>query len=156
MKGEIKRFDIDSIQEGPLETGKLSGMALADIVDRYLDGRNRILTILRIYAGKDIKVVAKELGIEASKLEALENHNTKIPFQLVPKLSKIFNVDLKLLLSILGHVNTSDIAEAEKSFELGLAAQYSGPELTKQEKVDLEKLFKIIVSNSKKKSSHKK
>lgn len=153
MKEQIKKFDMDSIQEGPLESGKLSAMDLTDILDKYLDSRNRTLTIVRIYARKTIEDVAKELGIKASELKAIENGEARVPFQLVPKFSKIFKVDLKMLLTMLGHTKVPEITKPDESYQLGLAAQYSGPELTKQEKIDIEKLFKMIVEQSKNKSS---
>ena len=153
MKEQIKKFDMDSIQEGPLESGKFTAMDLTDVLDKYLDSRNRTLTIVRIYARKTIEEVAKELGVKASELKAMENGDTKVPFQLVPKLSKIFKVDLKMLLTILGHTMVSEVTKPDDSYQLGLAAQYSGPELTKQEKIDIEKLFKLIVVQNKNKSS---
>jgi len=63
MKEQTKKFDMDSIQEGPLESGKFPAMDLTDILDKYLDSRNRTLTIVRIYARKTIEEVAEELGM---------------------------------------------------------------------------------------------
>jgi hypothetical protein len=58
-----------------------------------------------------------------------------------------------MLLTILGHTKVSEVAKPDDSYQFSLAAQYSGPELTKQEKIDIEKLFKLIVAQNKNKSS---
>jgi len=148
-----KKLPIDKIQEGPLETGQMNGMSLNEVLETYLDKRNKILTILRVYAEKNIAEVASEIGISEYELKKMENSDDIVPFQLVPKLAKIFNVDLKLLMTVTGHIQESNqVTKDDKSFEIKLAAQYSGPDLTRQEKIDLEELFKIILMRAKTKT----
>jgi transcriptional regulator with XRE-family HTH domain len=150
MKENIKKL-MDGVQEGPIETGQTYGMGLYEILDRYLEKRNNILTILRIYTKKSLSEVSKELDISESELKEIENSNERVPFQLVPKIAKIYKVDLKMLLTILGHTKINEQKVESSSYELGLAAQYSGPEIMSQEKIDLEKLFKKIIENVKNK-----
>ncbi|PKN19881.1 MAG: hypothetical protein CVU71_05800 [Deltaproteobacteria bacterium HGW-Deltaproteobacteria-6] len=138
----------DGIHEAALETGLTKGMELNEILDDYLEKRNDVLTILRIYSNKSLSEVSKELGITERELEKIENSDDHVPFQLVPKLAKIYKVDLKMLLTSLGHVMENANKASDTSYELGLAAQYSGPELKTKEKIDLEQLFKKIIETA--------
>lgn len=150
MKENIDKV-MDGMQEGPLETGQTHGMGLYEILDRYLEKRNNILTILRIYTNKNLSEISKELDISEAELKEIENSHELVPFQLVPKIAKIYKVDLKILLTMLGHIKINENKSDGSSYELGLAARYSGPEIMNQEKIDLEKLFEKIIENVKNK-----
>jgi transcriptional regulator with XRE-family HTH domain len=138
------------IPEGPIEAGQMPGMSLEMAIKKYLLKRNNLLKLIRIYSGLSILDVAKKLEISDAELEEIENSDRPVPFQLVPKIAKLFNVDLKMLLVVLGHAKAESLDDRAGEFsQLKLAAQYSGPELTKQEKIDLEELFKTILEHMK-------
>jgi len=138
------------LPEGPVEAGQTLGMTPESVLERYFANRNAILSLLRIYSNLSLSDVAKELGISDTKLEEIEKSDERVPFQLVPKIAEVFNVDLKALLVLLGHAQSGDRDDKYREFSaLPIAAQYSGPDLTKQEKVDLEELFKIILAEMK-------
>jgi len=141
----------DELPEGPIEAGQTRGMSLREVLDTYLDRPNSLLALLRIYSQRSLSNVAEYLGISADELQGIEKSADLVPFQLVPKLAKIFNVDLKMLLILLGHAKWPDEDEKESEpYQFAMAAQYSGPELQKQEKIDLEGLFKKILESAKK------
>jgi len=149
------RFKLwDTEGEGPIETGLLSGMNPMEIIDTYLANRNSILKLLRIYYRKSPSEVSSFLGISEKDLERMEKSNELIPHQLAPKIARLFNVDLKQLLIFLGLANASLLSSGGTSEKLPLpiAAQYSGPELTEQEKIDLEELFNMILEQTKKRT----
>src|SRR5450759_650738 len=123
MKENLDKF-IEGIQGGAIETGQTHGMGLYEILDRYLEKRNDVLTILRIYTNKSMSEVSKELDITEHELKEIENSSDRVPFQLVPKIAKIYKVDLRTLLTILGHINEGTNEARDLSYELGLAAQY--------------------------------
>ena len=150
MKNKIDKI-MEGTYEGQLETGQTQGMGLDDIIETYLKKRNDLLTILRIYANKSIPDASKELGISETDLKEIESSDEFVPFQLVPQIAKLYNVDLRTLLTVLGHININEKKSESSAYELGLAAQYSGPEIRNQEKIDLEKLFKKIIENVKNK-----
>lgn len=132
--------------EGPIEAGKTLGMTPTEILKKYLGKRNNLLKLLRAYSRISLSEIAKKLDISEEELGKIENSETLVPFQLVPKLAKIFNVDLAALLLLLGH--KKDVAEKRKASgfrQLALATRYSGPELTEKENVDLEECFKTIL-----------
>jgi ribosome-binding protein aMBF1 (putative translation factor) len=144
------------LPEGPIEAGQVRGMNPETVLERYFKKRNDLLKLLRIYSGLSSSEVAKNLDISESELEVIENSDKPCPFQLVPKFEKIFNVDLKSLLILLGHAKGSvQKDEGDEFTQLGLAAQYSGPELTRQEKIDLEELFKLILQHIKDRKGNK-
>ena len=90
--------------------------------------------------------MAERLEITEEELKAIEDSYDLAPFQLVPKFAEIFKVNLKVLLILLGHAKGEVDDDSNREFsKLKLAAQYSGPELTKQEKIDLEELFNFIL-----------
>jgi transcriptional regulator with XRE-family HTH domain len=139
------------IPEGPIEAGQTLGMAPEKVLEKYLPNRNGILSILRLYSNLSLSDVARQLDISETELECIEDNDKPVPFQLVPKLASIFRVDLKILLILLGHAKDKDTFPQGKNLnQLPWAAQYSGPELTDQEKVDLQELFKIILAKIKK------
>ncbi|MFX0140466.1 MAG: helix-turn-helix domain-containing protein [Candidatus Hodarchaeota archaeon] len=136
--------------EGPIEAGKTLGMTPTEILKKYLVKRNNILKLLRAYFGISLSEIAKKLYISEDELEKIENSENLVPFQLVPKFAKIFNVDLATLLLFLGHKKEAPKEGRENGFrQLALATQYSGPELTEQEKIDLEECFKAILDKIK-------
>lgn len=137
--------------ENAIEAGQSTGMKIEDVLKTYLVKPNNILAILRIFRKKPTSEIASALSITEDQLKHYETTDELIPFQLVPKIAKIFNVELKLLLQFLGHaIPSQPQQEQDELEEFALAAQYSGPDLTKQEKIDLNDLFKMIVENSKK------
>ena len=130
-----KNSDLDA-PEGPIEAGQTLGMKPETVLKKYLVKRNNILKLLRIYSKKPSSNIARELGITDYELVKIENSDELVPFQLVPRFAQIFNVDLKTLLIFLGH--TKDVKSNSKTREfnqLAFASYYSGPELTKQEKI---------------------
>lgn len=152
-KKSISRILIGKIPEGPIEAGQTLGMAPEKVLEKYLPNRNAILTLLRLYSNLSLLDLARELDISDIELKRIEENGELVPFQLVPKLAKIFCVDLKILLVLLGHTKDKkdkDAFSTDKELnQLPWAAQYSGPELTEQEKVDLQELFKMILSKTK-------
>ncbi|MEW6664607.1 MAG: helix-turn-helix transcriptional regulator [Thermodesulfobacteriota bacterium] len=139
----------NEVDDGPIEAGQTLGMPLNTVIERYLSNRNQILILLRIYSNLKADEVAKGLGVTNQELADIENGDSRVPFQWVPKLAKLFNVDLKALLTVLGHTRVSAADGTEtRSTELPLAAQYSGPELSEQEKVDLKELVKMIIESA--------
>ena len=133
--------------EGPIEAGQTIGMKPEAVLEKYLRNRNSVLRLLRIYFNIPASNVAKRLDITEEELKAIEESNDLVPFQLVPRFSEIFKVDLKRLLILLGHAKGEVDDDNNREFsKLKLAAQYSGPELTRHEKMDLEELFNIILA----------
>ncbi len=150
LKKFFSSLTTSDIPEGPIETGQTLGMSPEIVLKKYLVRRNSLLKLLRIYSGLSLSDVAKELDISDTELEKIEESDRRVPYQLVPKFAKIFNVDLRSLLVYLGHVKGASVDDRTREFsQLALAAQYSGPELTEQEKIDLEKLFKTILGRIK-------
>lgn len=142
----FRKFSLDENAEGPIESGQTLGMLPRDVLEKYLDRPNSLLTLLRIYGRRSLADVSKALGISESELEKIERSDDLVPYQLLPRLAKIFGIELKPLLILLGHAkNPSEDRRVEDSYQFALAAQYSGPELSEQEKIDLEKLFKMIL-----------
>ena len=138
------------IPEGPIEAGQTLGMAPETVLEKYLPNRNAILTLLRIYSNLSLSDVAIQLGISETELKEIEESDAPVSFQLVPKFAKVFNVDLKLILILLGHAKGEGAISEDRDYsELPLAAQYSGPEFTEQEKVDFQELFKMILEKIK-------
>jgi transcriptional regulator with XRE-family HTH domain len=144
----FKRSEGD-IPEGPIEAGQTLGMTPQEVLKKYFNKRNDLLKLLRVYSGLSIADVAEKLDISDAELEEIENSDKLAPFQLIPRFAKIFNVDLKIMLILLGHTKGEVSDDKAGELKFGLAAQYSGPELTKQEKIDLEELFKTIVEHIK-------
>lgn len=151
MKSLLTKNRRDVEMECSIEAGQTFGMGLQEVLDSYLETRNNIISILRMYYKKTSSSLASELGISEDELEKIENSKDLVPFQLVPKMAKIFNIDLKMLLIFLGHANPSSEDETSDHSSFAMAAQYSGPDLAKQEKIDLNDLFKTIVENAKSK-----
>ncbi len=146
----ISKILTGKISEGPIEAGQTLGMAPEKVLEKYLPNRNAILTLLRLYSNLSLSDVASQLDISDTELKRIEENNELLSFQLVPKLAKIFSVDLKVLLVLLGHAKDKETFSTDRDFnELSWAAQYSGPELTEQEKVDLQELFKMILEKIK-------
>jgi len=143
----------DKNHDGPFEAGQTHGMGIETVLRKYLNTRNSILKLLRIYLKIPKEIVAKNLDISVDELIELENSQKLIPFQLVPKLSKIFDTDLKTLLVVLGHAKESkDAVDQQGEFsDIKIAAQYSGPELSKEEKIDLDELLNAILKKIDKK-----
>ena len=143
------------ISEGPVEAGQTFGMTPDAVAEKYFSNRNEILSLLRFYSNLRISDVANQLGISEKELEEAEKSNRLVPFQWVPGIAKIFNVDLKILLLLLGHAQSRDNDGTLREIAaLPMAAQYSGPELTTQEKVDIEELFRMIIKNLKDKQKN--
>lgn len=137
-------------QEGPIGAGQTVGMPIEEVVEKYFSKRNDVLHLLRVYSNKTFADLARELEVSESDLERVANSSERVPFQWIPRLAKVLNLDLKALLIIFGHTRRSDSKspEGEKRIEeLPLAAQYSGPDLTEQEKVDLRELIRIILDS---------
>lgn len=152
MIKKVFKKNINS-NEGPIEAGQTLGMKPEVVLEKYLTKKNNILKLLRIYSKKSALSIANGLEISESELLKIENSTGRVPIQLVPRFANIFNIDLKNLLIILGHTNKIEPKIKTTEFgQLAFAARYSGPELTKQEKIDLEELFKTILSHHKKKS----
>jgi transcriptional regulator with XRE-family HTH domain len=134
--------------EGPCEAGQTLGMSLESVLKKYLKKRNSILTLLRVAAGLELDELARQLGITKEELEKVETSDDLVSHTLVTKLAKALKVDLKVLMICLGLVKsaTKDSIEGTTYYEaLPLAAQYSGPDLSKEEKLDLEELFRTIL-----------
>ena len=132
--------------EGPIEAGKTLGMTPTEILKKYLVKRNNLLKLLRAYSRISLSEIAKKLDISEDELAEIENSETLVPFQLMPKFAKIFDVDLAALLLLLGHKKDVVPEGRASGFrQLALATQYSGPEFTEQEKIDLEECFKAII-----------
>jgi transcriptional regulator with XRE-family HTH domain len=156
-KDLLSRILEGNIPEGPIEAGQTLGLAPEKVLEKYLPNRNAILTLLRLYSNFSLSDAAKELSISEKKLKEIEQSDELVPFQLVPKMAKAFRVDLKLLLVLLGHTKNKGPVNGERAYdELPWAAQYSGPELTEQEKVDLQELFKMILEKIKHEEDEKK
>ncbi len=138
--------------EGPIEAGQTLGMPLESVIKRYLGKRNAIVTLLRVRAGIGLTEMAKMIGISEKELTIIEKGDDIVPHQIVPKLAKVLAVDLKTLMIALGMLKgTPKRAERlEESQTLSMAAQYSGPELTKEEKIDMQELFETILKQMKK------
>lgn len=146
----INKLRSRELPEGPIEAGQTLGMDAESVLERYLTNRNAILRLLRVYLNYSASDVATKLGISAEELERIEESENLAPYRLVPKFAEIFNVELKALLTLLGLAKGGDRQDSDRYFDaLPLAAQYSGPELTRQEKVDLEELFRIILEQVK-------
>jgi transcriptional regulator with XRE-family HTH domain len=140
-----KRLGKD-IPEGPVEAGQTLGMSPEKVLEKYFFKRNNLLKLIRVYAGLSLADAAKRLEVSDKELDEIEKSDRMVPYQLVPRFSKLFNVDLKTLLILLGHAKGEVSDNKIREFrQLALAAQYSGPELRKQEKIDLEELFKAIL-----------
>ena len=137
----------EEIPEGVIEAGQMLGMTPEAVLKKYFSKRNDLLKLLRAYSGLSLTDTAKRLDISDGELEEIENSDKLVPFQLVPKFAKTFDLDLRTLLILLGHAK-GDVSD-DKAQEFKVAAQYSGPELTKQEKIDLEELFKTIIEHIK-------
>jgi len=146
----IKKFLQKEIPEGPIEAGQTLGMSPKEVLTTYLDRRNKILTLLRVYSQKTLPYIAEQIGISEAELKRIENSDDRVPYQLVPKLAKVFGVDLKMLLTFLGHAKWPDADRKDsEAYQFAMAAQYSGPELRHQEKIDLEELFRKILETAK-------
>ena len=147
----------DKIHDGPFEAGQTHGMGIEKVLSKYLKSRNSVLKLLRIYLKIPKETVAKGLNISVDELIELENSQKLVPFQLVPNLSKIFDTDLKTLLLILGHAKESkdDVEQQGELSDIKIAAQYSGPELSKEEKVDLDELLNAILNKIEKTGAKK-
>jgi len=143
----ISRFmKKDKNHDGPFEAGQTHGMGIETVLSKYLNTRNSILKLLRIYLKIPKETVAENLDISVDELIEIENSQSLIPFQLVPKLSKMFDTDLKTLLVVLGHAKESkEVVEQREFADVKIAAQYSGPELSKEEKIDLDELLNAIL-----------
>lgn len=144
--------------EGPIEAGRTLGMPVERVIEKYFTKRNDLMTLLRIYSNLSLADVAGELGVTEKELESVISSNELVPFQWVPKLAKLFKVDLKTLLVVFGHARGEGhrIEGEKQAEELRLAAQYSGPELSTQEKVDLKELVKLILDNLKNRNNNPK
>mgnify|MGYP003401380439 CR=1 FL=1 len=55
------------------------------------------IRILRINVGETIVQMSEKLGMSTSYLSSIENGKRNVPVEVLPKLSKIFNLDLKQL-----------------------------------------------------------
>jgi transcriptional regulator with XRE-family HTH domain len=146
-KNIFSKFASKELPEGPFEAGQSLGLTPDAVVRRYFKNRNAILSLLRIYSNYSISKVAQEIGIPEKQLEEIEKSDKTVPIRLVPKIAKVFEVDLKTLLVLLGCAKSETVndRDQEERNALPLAAQYSGPDLTKQEKVDMEKFVRIIL-----------
>lgn len=147
MKEEVK-FTGGQWPEGPCEAGQTLGMSLEFVLKKYLNRRNSILTLLRVAAGLELDEMAKQLDISEEELRKLETSDELVSHVLVTRLAKVLKVDLKILMACLGLVKSTTkdgIGEAALDEALPFAAQYSGPELSKEEKVNLEELFRTIL-----------
>lgn len=149
MNGINRRIFSEFEVNAPVESGNAFGMSIDDILDRYLEKRNNIISILRIYFKKDSEELASAIGVNMDELKRLENSVDLIPFQLVPRMATFFKVDLKILLIFLGHAKSMTSNPCADDGSFAIAAQYSGPDLAKQEKVDISNLFKTIIENAK-------
>ena len=151
MKIIPKKIKVENKVEGPIEAGQSLGMDIHEILECYLETRNNVISILRMYYKKSVSDMALALDISETELEQIENSSELVPFQLVPKIADFFDVDLKMLLIFLGHASSPSEKEASDNNDFSMAAQYSGPDLAKQEKVDLNELFRAIVEHAKNK-----
>ena len=138
--------------EGPIEAGQTLGMPLESVIKRYLGKRNAIVTLLRVRAGIGLTEMAKMIGISEKELTKIETGDDLVPHQIVPKLARVLAVDLKTLMIALGMLKDAPkrAASSVESQTLSMAAQYSGPELSKEEKIDLQELFETIFKQMKK------
>lgn len=152
----FKKFSLHESVEGPIESGQTLGMTPQEVLDTYLDRRNSLVTLLRIYTRRSLSDVSKELGISMAELEKIEKSDDLIPFQLVPSLARIFKIELRPLLLLLGHAQrTVEDWRIGEPYQFAWAARYSGPELTEQEKIDLDKLLRMILERVKKQEGEK-
>lgn len=138
------------LPEGPFEAGAKYGLDILTVIKDYFKNDNNVIKLLRIYNKLSRAQVAEKIGVSRQQLAIIEDGDSVIDYKLVPRFANLFNVDLKLLLVILGHAKPEILQNKEDEHsKFTMAARYSGPELTDQEKVDLEKLFKMIVENMK-------
>ena len=93
------KFFSGEFAEGPIETGRTHGIEIETIIEKYFSNRNEILSLLRIYTNLSLSDLANQLNISETELEEIEHGKDIVPFQWVPKLAKIFKVDLSMLLS---------------------------------------------------------
>lgn len=150
----LKEPAIKELPEGPFEAGQTLGLKPQAVLEKYLVRRNALITLLRIYQNIPAESIERELGLKEGELVKIEKSDELVPIQLIPKLARIFSVDLKMLLTMMGHTKVTEGKTQKRHFrQLGMAAQYSGPELNEQEKVDLEELFKMILDKSKQKKA---
>jgi len=149
MLENIFNFMKKDNNDGVVETGNVNSLTFEQVVKRYLSKPNDLLKILRIYRKIEISQLAQNSQFNAMQIEAFEEGTEEVPHQFLCEIMRLYNVNLKLLLCCFGFAKWEDIANNEE--ELPLAAQYSGEELSKDEKVDLGKLFQLIIENRKKK-----
>jgi hypothetical protein len=150
MIDNIISFKKNKSEEGPVETGTEFGMSISGVIDKYLKKPNDVIKLLRIYSKLSIEELSKQTELSIEQLKNFEDTKIQIPYQFLPSLAKAFNVNLKLLLYCFGYVKEEEVDSSKQhNCKLSMAAQYSGPELSKQEKVDLEQLFKLILSKKK-------
>lgn len=143
----IRKHKIDNndkeVFDGTVEAGQMLGMPPETVLNTYFNKPNDLLQLLRVYSGLSLPDMAKKLEISDYELEHYENSNELIPFQLLPKIAKLFNLNLKTLLLLLGHAKTD--SDTSKEQRLCIAAQYAGDDLSEQEKTNLDELFKTII-----------
>lgn len=142
MKKNSKRI-IRLHPEGErIETGISTALSLDEIASEYLKHPGQVLTLIRIYRNQKIEAISNSSGIESFIVEEYEKGKRNPPFQQIPRLAKAYGVDTKKLLQIYGYLRKGETSSYE---QLGIAAQYSGPELSENERIDLNLLVQQFI-----------
>jgi transcriptional regulator with XRE-family HTH domain len=123
-----RREDEPEIQAGS------RGMAPADVIKTYAKQPGHTLFTLRFFAKQEQSETAKAIGLSVATLKRYENGEATPTLQDLAKIAKHFGANLKLLLTIFGHVNDDAAATS-----MGIAAQFDG-KLSSGEKADLRAL----------------
>lgn len=110
------------------------GVALPEMVQRYLKTPGHLLAVLRFFAEKTDEEIAQRAKVPVETLRAYERGQKKPSMKDLPALAKALEADLRSLLEVFGYAEASQ-GEAP----MGLAAQFGG-ELSDQEKADLRAL----------------
>lgn len=133
-----------------IETGITAPLTPGEVIARYLRFPGQVLTLVRIFNHEGIEEIFDRITIEREasriniEMETLMEYEKGIkvpPYQEVPTLAKGYGIRTKILMELFGHAKPK---KTEDDFDFGIAAQYSGRDLTEQEKIDLKELVKMI------------
>jgi transcriptional regulator with XRE-family HTH domain len=109
-------------------------MAPADVIRSYAQNPGHVLATLRFFAKEEQSETAEALGISMAMLKRYEKGEVSPTLPELTKFAKHFKANLRLLLTVFGHVN-DDAAQTS----MGIAAQFGG-KLTVRDKADLRAL----------------
>jgi transcriptional regulator with XRE-family HTH domain len=142
MKENIKKILKLEPKDERIETGVSPVLSLDEIINCYLKYPGQVLTLIRIYQNQKIEAISDRSGLDSSIIEEYEKGRKNPPFQQIPRLAKAYGVDIKRLLQIYNYLKKDETPSYE---QLGIAAQYNGPELSEDEKIDLKLLVQQII-----------